>query len=153
MPLKNFSQFIGASPVFEQTTLLNISAPNIAIAAGDTTKQILLKATDPKTRRPLTLKYNIQGEYGFFDFSVNLRNIKREKNGDLTAEVMPNNRMVAAAVKKLIPKESLTSDNWLMIEVPAAKINQAIAQLRQNQGAKAEIDAGQGVTISLTRTV
>ena len=53
MPLKNFSQFIGASPVFEQTTLLNISAPNIAIAAGDTTKQILLKATDPRRVGPL----------------------------------------------------------------------------------------------------
>lgn len=134
----------------EQTTLLNILPQNILMTSGDNTKQIKLKAIDPKTKQNLVLKYNISGEYGMFDFNVNLRNIKRQSNGDLTAEVKPDNSTVAWTMKKLVPKDFITEDGWLTIRIPAYKINQSINQLRQNKGTSAEIDAGQGVTVKLT---
>ena len=134
----------------EQTTLLNILPQNILMTSGDNTKQIKLKAIDPKTKQNLVLKYNISGEYGMFDFNINLRNIKRQSNGDLTAEVKLDNSTVAWTMKKLVPKDFITEDGWLTIRIPAYKINQSINQLRQNKGASAEIDAGQGVTVKLT---
>lgn len=136
--------------ISEQSTLLNINPQNIFFSAGDTSKQIKLKGVDPKTKQTLVLKYNIEGEYGIFDFDVFLRNIKRQPNGDLTAEAKPSNNAVAWTMKKLVPKEHQTHDGWLFIRIPFVKINQAIVQLKQNQGSKAEIDAGQGVTINLS---
>ena len=136
--------------ISEQTTLLSINPSNILFSQGDTAKQIKLKAVDPTSKKPLVLKYNIQGEYSIFDFDVLLRNIQRKSNGDLTAEVKPNNSSVAWTMKKLVPKDNITNDGWLYITIPSIKINQAITQLKQNKGSNAEIDAGQGVTINLT---
>lgn len=136
--------------ISEQSTLLNINPQNIFFGAGDTSKQIKLKGVDPKTKKTLVLNYNIEGEYGIFDFDVFLRNIKRQSNGNLYAEVRPSNNTVAWTMKKIVPKENQSPDGWLYISIPLVKINQAIAQLKQNQGSKAEIDAGQGVTINLS---
>jgi hypothetical protein len=134
----------------EQVTLLTINPKNILFSTGDTTKQIKLKGIDPKTKQPLVLKYNIKGEYSFFNFDVFLRNIKRYPSGDLFAEAQPSNSFAAKAMKALVPKKNQTADGWLNVFVPNQKINDAINKLVVNKGAEAEIDAGQGIKINLT---
>ena len=96
------------------------------------------------------MKYDIKGQYSFFNFDVNLRNIKRLSNGNLSAEAQPSNPLAATAMRKLVPTENQTKDGWLLVLVPAQKINDSIAQLKKNNGGSAKIDAGQGVTITLT---
>jgi hypothetical protein len=134
----------------EQMTLLTIPAAKINITQGDNSKQILLKHTDPTTKKTLVLKYNISGSYSFFNFDVEMRNIKRNTDGSLTAEVKPSNGMVHKTLKSLVKKDFLTPDGWLYVRIPVEKINQAIEELKQNRGSSAEIDAGNGVSVELT---
>jgi hypothetical protein len=134
----------------EQVTLLTINPQSILFSSGDTSKQIKLKGVDPKTKRPLVLKYDIKGEYSSFNFDVYLREIKRLSNGNLYAEAQPSNRMAAWTLKKLVPKENQSEDGWLYVNVPSQKINDAINQLITNKGSTAKIDAGQGIKITLT---
>lgn len=124
----------------EQTSLLSIPSPNISFASGGNTKQILLKAIDPKTKQPLTLKYNIKGSYKFMGFDVELRNIRRGSNGNLLGEVRPSNGLVFSIMKNLVPGKNLAKDGWLYIDVPKASIDKAILQLRNNEGSEAEIE-------------
>jgi hypothetical protein len=135
----------------EQLALLNVPSASIIFSSSPgNAKQIFLKGTDPKTNKTSTLKYNVEGSYGFFDFDVNLRNFKRTTSGGLFVEAQPNNSMVQGIVSKLVPKEDLTKDGWIKSFVPKAKIDSAIALLKSNNGQSAEIDAGQGVTLNLT---
>ena len=139
--------------ISEQTTLLNIPSKNIGFFAGNNAKQILLKGpADPKTGKSLTLRYNISGSYKFVGFDVELRNIKRTSDGGLRAEARPSNNMVYGLVKKFVPKENLTPDGWLYVFVDKQKIDNAIMELKNNNGSEAEIDAGNGVTIELSLT-
>lgn len=134
----------------EQTQLLNIPFNRIQLTSGDNTKQIKLSATDPNTKKSYVLKYNISGEYGWLDFDVEMRNIKRLSSGELYVEVKPTNGFVHKTMKTLVPNENLTKDGWLINYIPKDKIDTAIAELKTNKGVKAEIDAGKGVTVSLT---
>ena len=153
---ENFHKLLGSKlgdvkPLLnEQVNLLAINPANILFSSGDNTKQIKLKGIDPTTKQPLVLKYDIKGQYSFFNFDVNLRNIKRLSNGNLSAEAQPSNPLAATAMRKLVPTENQTKDGWLLVLVPAQKINDSIAQLKKNNGGSAKIDAGQGVTITLT---
>ena len=96
-----------------------------------------------------TYKYKIGGSYSFFDFNVNIRNLKRDGQGNLTGEALPSNSMAASAMRNLIPKENLTKDGWLMIKIPNQKLTQGIQSLKSTKGQTAEIDAGQGVSVTL----
>ena len=147
--LESKKEYVKKAYISEQVALLSIPPANILFGAGDTPQQIKLKGVDPKTQQTLVLKYNIQGRYGV-GFDVNLRNIKRGPNGNLTAEVQPDSWAIKKTMQGLVPKEHQTSDGWLYIDIPKEKINTAISQLRQNKGTAATIDAGQGVSISLT---
>jgi hypothetical protein len=69
-----------------------------------------------------TYKYKIGGSYSFFDFNVNIRNLKRDAQGNLIGEVLPSNSMAASAMRTLIPKQNLTKDGWLMIKIPNQKL-------------------------------
>ena len=153
---ENFHKLLGSKlgdvkPLLnEQVNLLAINPASILFSSGDNTKQIKLKGIDPTTKQPLVLKYNIKGEYSFFNFDVNLRKITRMANGDLFAEAQPSNPLATKAMQTLVKADNLSKDGWLLVLVPAKKINESIMQLRQNKGGSAEIDAGKGVTITLT---
>ena len=97
--------------------------------------------------------YRVSGSYGLFDFNVKLRNFKRLSNGSLELEAQPTNSFVLGAMKKLVPKESKTTDDWLKVEVPVDKLNAALQQLITNKGYIAKIDAGEGVEIELKQIV
>jgi len=94
-------------------------------------------------------KYKIGGSYGRFKFDVNIRNLKRDNEGNLLGEVLPSNSMAAYAMRQLIPSNNLTEDNWLMIKIPNQKLTQGIQSLKSNKGQTAAIDAGQGVSVTL----
>jgi hypothetical protein len=64
---------------------------------------------------------------------------------------MPKSGTVAGIMKKLIPKDSLTKDGWLMIRVPVDKLNAALIQLHKNKGSSAEIKVGSGIDIELVK--
>ena len=94
------------------------------------------------------LKYLISGKYSYLgSFGITMRNIKRLSNGNLYAEVNPDNTLAYSAMIKLIPDDNLTEDKWLKVTVPNNKINSAINQLKKSSSA--EIDAGFGVSITL----
>jgi hypothetical protein len=97
--------------------------------------------------------YKVSGSYGLFDFNVKLRNFKRLSNGSLELEAQPTNNLVLSAMKKLVPKESKTSDDWLRVEVPVDKLNLALQELLKNKGSVANINAGEGVEIELKQVV
>ena len=54
-------------------------------------------------------------------------------------------------MKKLIPKNHLTDDGWLYINVPVDKLNAALTQLHNNKGSKAQIKVGSGIDIELVK--
>jgi hypothetical protein len=96
-----------------------------------------------------TYKYKIGGSYGMFSFNVNIRNLKRDNQGNLLGEVLPSNSFAASAMRNLIPSQNLTKDGWLTIKIPNQKLTQGIQSLKSSKGQKAEIDAGQGVSVTL----
>jgi hypothetical protein len=94
------------------------------------------------------LTYSISGKYSYLgSFDITMRDIKRLSNGNLYAEVKPDNNFAYSTMKKLIPDDNLTKDKWLIVTVPNNKINTAINQLKNSSSA--EIDAGLGVSITL----
>jgi hypothetical protein len=61
-----------------------------------------------------TYKYKIGGSYKGFNFNVNVRNLKRDEQGNLTGEALPSNSMAASAYEtSLMPDDILTEDDWL----------------------------------------
>jgi hypothetical protein len=84
-----------------------------------------------------------------FSFNVNIRNLKRDNQGNLLGEVLPSNSFAASAMRNLIPSQNLTKDGWLTIKIPNQKLTQGIQSLKSTKGQKAEIDAGQGVSVTL----
>jgi hypothetical protein len=135
--------------ITEQLAVLNYPLASIMFMPGDNTKQIRLKALDPKTKTYSTLKYDVKAKYSVFGFDVQMRNFKRI-GGNLFLEVLPENTVVQKTLKTLVPKESVTSDGWLKVSIPPEKIDAAIQELKQNKGANGTIDAGQGVKIILS---
>ena len=93
--------------------------------------------------------YKVSGSYGFLSFNVKLRNFKRNDDGSLELEAQPTNSAVLSMMKKLVPSNTLTTDNWLKVYISVDKINSALEKLFKNKGSVAEIDAGNGVEIEL----
>ena len=128
-------------------------APNKLLFQNSTNKDntIFLSAIDGagKVIPNTTYKYKIGGSYSFFDFSVNIRNLKRDAQGNLIGEVLPSNSMAASAMRSLIPKQNLTTDGWLMIKIPNQKLTEGIQSLKSTKGQTADIDAGQGINVTL----
>ena len=115
---------------------------------------IFLSARDPRNPAKLlpnsTYKFQIGGKYKVFNFDVNLRNLKREKNGDLTGEAQPTNSVVQTAMMQFDKiKQNATPDGWLKIKIPVAKLNEGIAMLKKNPQSQATMDAGFGVNVTL----
>lgn len=155
MRVKSFTDFVNEQAT--GSTLLTILATprNVGVLGKNNTNLIFLAERDPKSAsRVIGDKhlYKVTGKYGPATFEVTLRNVYRGvKQGALHADAKPNNSFVAWTMEKLVPKESVTPDGWLKVLVSNDKINDAIQKLKNNQGSKAVIDAGQGVTIVLTK--
>lgn len=137
---------------FNPPLLSVLSAPSAINFYTDPkdSKKILLAQRDKSGRviPGTTHRYSIEGKYGLVGFDVKLRNVRRDKIGNLLAEATPTGFM-ASKLMKLLPSKDKTTDGWLYVKVPVQKLNDSIAQLRKNQGDKASIDAGQGVTVKL----
>jgi len=96
--------------------------------------------------------YKVGGSYGFADFKITLRNVRRDATGNLLAEVLPDSGIVRTAMRKLIPAKNQTPDGWLYVKVPVAQLNDALNKLFNNKGSKAEIELEkEGIDISLER--
>lgn len=119
-------------------------------------ESILLSQRDSKgVKIPgTTHKYSIKGGYGPMGFNVELRNVRRNKKGDLLAEAKPTG-FFAGKLMGLLPDKNKqgndikTADGWLYVKVPVAKLNTSISDLVKNQGKSAKIDAGEGVKVTL----
>lgn len=143
----------------EQTTFLSIY-PNINLlkSVKDTTitvagQYLKLAKRNPQNGQVIpgtTFNYKVEGKYGWLNFDVNMRNFKRNTDGALELEAKPDSGTVAYTMRKLVPKGSVTADGWLKVLIPLQKINDALAKLFNNKGTDAEIDAGNGVKITLT---
>jgi len=119
-------------------------------------KSILLAQRDAKGSiiPGTTHQYAISGDYGVMGFDVELRNVRRNKIGDLLAEAKPTG-WFAGKLMGLLPSKNKkgydlkTADGWLYVQVPVNKLNTSISDLVKNQGKKAKIDAGSGVDVTL----
>ena len=143
-----------ATPAPQRTVMDTLAvAPNKLAFQNSTSNNnvIFLSVRDDsgKIMPGTTFKYKIGGSYGMFDFNVNIRNLKRDTQGNLVGEALPSNSFVAGAMRKMIPSQNLTKDGWLMIKIPNQKLTQGINSLKSTKGQTAKIDAGQGVTVSL----
>ena len=146
--------FITAFPTTDTLTARTKMGYN-PIGGSNNTNIIYLTRRDEKTGKEIPntkFSYKLSGSYGFISFDITLRNVARNpSSGVLTAEVMPKSGTVAGIMKKLIPKDSLTKDGWLMIRVPVDKLNAALIQLHKNKGSSAEIKVGSGIDIELVK--
>ena len=143
----------------EQMAFLTIY-PNVNVlrSVSDTTmtasgQQLKLSKRNTQTGQIIpgtTFSYKVEGKYGWFNFDVNMRNFKRNSTGALELEAKPDSSTVAWSMRKLVPANNVTNDGWLKVLIPVNKINDALAKLYKNKGEDAEIDAGNGVTITLT---
>lgn len=142
------------APIVQKTVMDTLSvAPNKLIFQNSSNNNniIFLSVRDDagKVIPGTTYKYKIGGSYSWFSFNVNIRNLKRDAQGNLIGEVLPSNSAAASAMRALIPSQNLTKDGWLMIKIPNQKLTQGIQSLKSTKGQKAEIDAGQGVSVTL----
>jgi hypothetical protein len=142
------------APARPTTVMDTLSVPSNKLLFQNSTNNnniIFLSVRDDagKVIPNTTYKYKIGGSYSFFDFNVNIRNLKRDDKGNLIGEALPSNSMAASAMRSLIPKQNLTTDGWLMIKIPNQKLTEGIQSLKSTKGQTAEIDAGQGVKVSL----
>lgn len=153
---KNIKSLYGL--VTEQTVpLLTVLAnPALVNATSNGTGTIFLSQRDNKGQNipNTTYKYSVKGVYdpGLLpdvSFDVILRNVRRDTRGTLFGEAQPSGGMMKSIMKKLIPKDSLTSDGWMKFEVPQDKLNAGLQSLAGNKGKNATIDAGSGVKIKL----
>lgn len=141
-------------PIRQTTVMDTLTVPSDKLIFQNSTNNnniIFLSVRDDagKVIPNTTYKYKIGGSYSSFDFNVNIRNLKKDGQENLTGEALPSNSMAAYAMKRLIPKEHLTKDGWLMIKIPKQKLTEGIQSLKSSKGQTAEIDAGQGVSITL----
>jgi len=125
------------------------------IGGTDNTNIIYLTRRDETTGNEIPnskFSYKLSGSYGFINFDITLRKVSRNRgSGNLTAQILPKNGTVAGIMKKLIPKDHLTDDGWLYINVPVDKLNAALTQLHKNKGSKAQIKVGSGIDIELVK--
>lgn len=142
------------SPIRQTTVMDTLAVPSNKLIfqnSANNNNIIFLSVRDDagKVIPNTTYKYKIGGSYSFFNFNVNIRNLKRDGQGNLIGEALPSNSMAASAMRTLIPKENLTKDGWLMIKIPNQKLTEGIQSLKSSKGQTAEIDAGQGVSVTL----
>ena len=100
---------------------------------------LTLRDEDDKVVPNSKYSYKISGEYDAgqlvptISFDVKLNQAERVF-GYLMVQMKPNNSVVNLAMKTLIPKNNLTSDGWLGLQIPPNKVNDAIRNLKSGGG-------------------
>jgi hypothetical protein len=119
---------------------LNLPAKDLLLRNSTQNNNIIFlsPAANPKT----LFKYKIDGTYSWFDFDISVRNLTKDKSGNLMGEVQPQNSVVHSG--------DLTTDGWLKITVPVDKLQSGLAEVKKNGGKSGKIDAGSGVGVQLT---
>lgn len=127
---------------------LNLPAKDLLLRNSTANNNIIFlsPASSPGTQ----FKYKVDGAYSWFDFDISVRNLQKNKSGDLTAEVQPQNAIVKKSMNALVPSENLTKDGWLKIVVPVSKLQAGLSEVKKNGGKSGKIDAGNGVGVQLT---
>lgn len=115
-------------------------------STGNNNIIFLSPAASPKT----LFKYMVDGTYSWFNFDISVRNLTKDKDGNLAAEAQPQNAGVRTAMSALVPSRNLTQDGWLKILVPIDKLQAGLAEVKKNGGKTGKIDAGYGVGVQLT---
>ena len=127
---------------------LNLPAKDLLLRNSTQNNNIIFlsPAANPKT----LFKYKVDGTYSWFDFDISVRNLTKDKSGNLMGEVQPQNSVVRKAMTSLVPSGDLTTDGWLKITVPVDKLQSGLAEVKKNGGKSGKIDAGSGVGVQLT---
>jgi hypothetical protein len=127
---------------------LNLPAKDILLrnSTGNNNVIFLSPAASPKT----LFKYMVDGTYSWFDFDISVRNLTKDKEGNLVGEAQPQNSVVRKAMTSLVPSQNLTQDGWLKLMVPIDKLKTGLAEVKKNGGKSGKIDAGYGVGVQLT---
>lgn len=144
------NRLLNEQSVIPLMTVLS-SPKSVTVTSKDNSNIIYLSQRNEKGQviPKSTYSYKIGGKYGFASFEVTLRKVKRLPNGDLSAEASPTGDFMKGILKRLVPKKHRTVDNWLYVLVPNQQVTQAINKLRDNKGAKAVMETGQGINITL----
>lgn len=127
---------------------LNLPAKDLLLRNSTANNNIIFlsPAASPGTQ----FKYKVDGAYSWFDFDISVRNLSKDKSGNLLAEVQPQNSAVRKAMTSLVPSKNLTQDDWLKITVPVDKLQSGLGEVKKNGGKSGKIDAGNGVGVQLT---
>ena len=118
---------------------------------------LTLRDKDDKVVPNSKYSYKISGEYdaGRFmptiSFDVKLRKVERVF-GNLMAQMKPDNSVVNLAMKTLIPKNNLTSDGWLSLQIPTNKVNEAIRNLKSGGGNSSVINLDEAPQLKIILT-
>lgn len=144
------NRLINEQSIVPLMTVLS-SPKTVEVTAKDNSNIIYLSQRNEKGQviPKSTYSYKIGGKYGLVTFEVSLRKVRRLPNGDLSAEASPTGDFMKGVLKRLVPKKFRTDDNWLYVLVPNAQVTQGINKLRDNKGAKAVMETGQGINITL----
>lgn len=143
-------RFLFEEPVPLLSVLANPATINMGAQNGSSIIYLTQRDAKGNVIPDSKYSYQVRGKYKFIPFDITLFNVKRERNGDLTALANPKNKAIKAAMDTFIPAKNKSPEGYLYVRVPNAKINEAVIKLRDNKGSKAEIDAGNGVKIILT---
>ena len=127
---------------------LNLPAKDILLrnSTGNNNVIFLSPASSPGTQ----FKYKVDGIYSWLPFDISVRNLSKDKAGNLVGEAQPQSSAVRKAMSLAIPAENLTKDGWLKILVPIDKLQAGLAEVKKNGGKSGKIDAGYGVGVQLT---
>jgi len=118
---------------------------------------LTLRDKDDKVVPNSKYSYKISGEYdaGRFmptiSFDVKLRKVERVF-GNLMAQMKPDNSVVNLAMTTLIPKNNLTSDGWLSLQIPTNKVNEAIRDLKSGGGNSSVINLDEAPQLKIILT-
>jgi len=118
---------------------------------------LTLRDKDDKVVPNSKYSYKISGEYdaGRFmptiSFDVKLRKVERVF-GNLMAQMKPDNSVVNLAMTTLIPKNNLTSDGWLSLQIPTNKVNEAIRNLKSGGGNSSVINLDEAPQLKIILT-
>jgi hypothetical protein len=123
------------------------------VNSQDNTNIVYLSKRDENGRVVPNTKfsYKLTGSYSFVDFDIILKNVYRKSDGSLEAYVKPKNKTMLKIMEKMLPDDVEIDDGFLGVMIDAKGLNNALVQLHNNKGLKAEVDMGYGLKIKIEK--
>lgn len=123
------------------------------VNSQDNTNIVYLSKRDENGRVVPNTKfsYKLTGSYGFADFDIILKNVYRNSDGSLEAYVKPKNNMMFKIMEKMLPDDVVMDGGFWGVIIDAKGLNNALIQLHNNKGMKAEVDMGYGLKIKIEK--